>query len=105
MTFIIVIYLLTTFWEQAQNLLSEENYNILQGSVLNMQEALEDALAIANDDLARDLIPLVRRTEQSHGLGGRPWVEIDMNWLAHASQGWTLKEITKELGCSPRTVR
>ena len=70
-----------------------------------MQEALKDAVVIANDDLTRDLISLVQRTPQSHELGGRPRMEIDINWLAHASQGWTLKDIAKELGCSTRTVR
>ncbi|KAF8326143.1 hypothetical protein F5887DRAFT_1084852 [Amanita rubescens] len=53
---------------RAQNLLSEENYSILQDSILSMQKALEDAVTIANDDLTRDLIPLIQRTPQDHGL-------------------------------------
>jgi hypothetical protein len=52
-----------------------------------MQEALKDAVAIANDDLTRDLIPLVQRTPQSHGLGGCPRMEIDTGWHMQARVG------------------
>jgi hypothetical protein len=62
-----------------------------------MLDALEAAVATALDDL-RNPVPLVRP-------GSRSRIEIDVNWLAHASQGLTLKAIASELGCSSRTVR
>ena len=66
-----------------------------------MLEALDTSLAAAQDDLIRDPIPVAHAEERR----GRSRIAIDVNWLTHASQGMTLKDIAHEVGCSARTVR
>lgn len=88
---------------QSRNLLIEEDNNTLRESIASMLEALESKIDSSLDELLRDPIPL-SSTGRQQPLG-RSRIEIDKNWLAHASQGMTLKRIAKEVGCSARTVR
>jgi hypothetical protein len=67
-----------------------------------MLEALDASVATAQDDLLRDPIPVAHKELLERG---RSRIEIDVNWLRHASQGMTLKDIAVEVGCSARTVR
>lgn len=81
-------------------MLSQQDYDTLQDLVANMLGSLEET---AQDDLIRELIPLARREERQ--VPGWSQIEIDMNWLVHAIQGMTLKDIAGALKCSPWTVR
>ena len=88
---------------QARNILTEEDFNTLQGSVQEMLCALEQSTSALQDDFAGELIPLAQMTES--GQPGHPRIEIDVQWLAYVNQGMTTKDIAKAVGCAPRTVR
>jgi hypothetical protein len=72
-------------------------------STENMIRALDDAASEARDDAAA--APMSVACVVNRGTGGRGRLEIDKNWLAHASQVQTLRAVAEELGCHPRTVR
>jgi hypothetical protein len=88
---------------QGRALLTQEDYDTLLKAVTDMVAALEEAVALARDDMEGVPMPLARR--EARAGAGRPRVHIDKNLLSYACQGMTLKDIGDMVGCSARTVR
>lgn len=88
---------------QHRNVFHPTEFSVLQTSITDMVEALEDACLQSADP--PQVAPLIITHRQPQGKNGRPRVEVDETFLAFALQLRGPAGVASELGCSARTIR